>query len=73
MWYMPGMGWWMVLSGILALIFLAVLIALVVWGVRQGTGRSTAGTKKALDIAKERYARGEISKEEFEQLKKDLS
>jgi len=73
MWYMPWMGWWMVPSGILALIFLAALIALVIWGVRQATGHSTTGTMKALDIAKERYARGEISKEEFEQLKKDLS
>lgn len=73
MWYMPGMGWEMALSSILALLFLVALVVLAVWGVRQVTGRSTADTSKALDVAKERYARGEISRDEFEQLKRDLT
>ncbi|RLC69846.1 MAG: SHOCT domain-containing protein [Chloroflexi bacterium] len=72
MWCMPGMGWWMVISGILVIIFLVGLIVLIVWGIKQVSGHNSAEAKKALGIAQERYARGEITKEEFEQLKKDL-
>lgn len=73
MWYFPEMGWGMVASGILSLAFLVALILLIVWGVKQITGRSEGDRKKALEIAKERYARGEITKEAFEQLKKDIT
>lgn len=64
-------GW-----GLLMMLFwAAVLIAIVVLIIRGfGTGRD--GDHKANDavsIAKERYARGEITKKEFEQLKQDLS
>ena len=74
-WDMPiGMGWWMVFSGLWLVIFGGGLIALIVWVitklVRQG---DSAPKRDPLDVAKERYAKGEISKEEFEQLKKDLS
>ncbi len=72
MWYMPGMNWWMVVSGVFVFIFFVAMGALAVWVVRQVTGRSTTRTGRALDIAKERYARGEISKEEFYLLRKDL-
>jgi len=35
-------------------------------------GGATPPRPTALDIAKERYARGEISRDEFEQMKRDL-
>ena len=38
-----------------------------------GTGISETSQQIPLEVAKERYAKGEISKEEFEQVKKDLS
>jgi len=56
----------------------AGIIALIVWGIsrltrRDGSGSGSSEKHSPLDIAKERYAKGEISKEEYQQLKKDLS
>ena len=75
MWYMhEGAGWWMVFGGIGMVIFWGGLIALAVWGISKLSGRGgTTSKPEALDVAKERYARGAISREEFEQIKKDLS
>ena len=60
------------------MIFWVVITALIAWGiialVKRGTSTSDTPQKRnPLDIAKERYAKGEISKEELEQIKKDLS
>jgi putative membrane protein len=62
-------------------LFWGLLIVLAVLGVswllRRNSGQSPPdvgrGPKESpLDIAKRRYAAGEISQEEYEQLKKDL-
>ena len=73
MWWPFGiaMSWWTI---IWMVVFWGGLIALIVWGIKKLTERGDSTSKRnPLDIAKERYARGEISSEEFEQLKKDLS
>lgn len=63
-----GMGWgWIV--GILILI---AAIIVIVYAVRQSKPIDRQDTKTPLDILKERYARGEIGKTEFEERKKDL-
>ncbi|OGO23376.1 MAG: hypothetical protein A2144_01020 [Chloroflexi bacterium RBG_16_50_9] len=63
-------GGWMIIIWI-------VIIGLIIWGIitltRRGGSWSQPGANRTpLDIAKERYARGEISKEDFERIKKDL-
>ncbi len=65
-------GWWMIFFWIIIIIG---IIFLVKWLVAQGRPDSkTAPTEESpLDILKKRYARGEITKEEFEQKKKDLT
>lgn len=64
-----GMGW----GWIIGLIGIAAVIWLVVGTTYQGRNKEISGNKSALDILKERYARGEINREEFEEKKRNLS
>ncbi|MFC1993541.1 SHOCT domain-containing protein [Chloroflexota bacterium] len=75
MWYMhEGMGWWMVFGGVWMVVFWGGLIALIVWGITKLSRRDDSTPKHdPLNVAKERYAKGEISREEFNQIKKALS
>lgn len=83
MWYgMHGMGWGMGFGWVFGILFFAVLAALFVWIVIRLARMSRYGYKdwhrghhedEALDILKRRYAKGEISKKEFEEMKRDLS
>jgi putative membrane protein len=80
-----GFGWGgMIFGGLLMLLFWGVVIALVVFVVRAlsrpGSGQATpsAGAPgqardQALEILRERYARGEISKDEFNSMRQDLT
>jgi len=68
-----GMGWWMWFGGIGMLLFWCSFVALIVWGSTKLAKRDKAErTNPALDLAKERYAKGEITKDEFEEIKKTL-
>jgi len=71
---MGGFGF-MWLMPILWIVAIGLIIWAVVAAVRGGesTGQGSPKTDSALEILKQRYARGEISKEEYEQKKKDLA
>ena len=54
------------------LLFWVAVIAGIVYLVRYlGRGKACSGNR-ALDILRERYARGEIGRDEYEQKKRDL-
>jgi len=71
-------GWWMWSAGAMMMLMMLVLWGVVIagivlsirWLARQGREERP---DRALDILRERYARGEINKEEFEARRRDLS
>lgn len=66
-----GMGGWMFLSSLLWILLVVALIVLVAWAV-QRTFLGPRREESAIETLKKRYARGEISKEEYEERKRDL-
>ena len=70
-----GMGWFGMIFMIVFWILLVVgLVFLIKWLIQTTKGEKDVvrSSSKAIDILKERYARGEINSEEFERIKSDL-
>jgi putative membrane protein len=76
-WY-PGMGWGaMICGGVLGLLVLAALVVLVVLLLtRTSAERREVSSRPAsptpMDILKGRYARGEITREEYQEMRELL-
>jgi len=77
----PGMmgGWGMGWFGMIFMLFfwvlvVACLVFLIKWLIQATKGEKDvpSGRSKPIGILKERYAKGEINKEEFEKIKRDL-
>jgi putative membrane protein len=53
-----------------------IVWGLIIWGiislVKHFSGHSVNKNESAIDILKERYAKGEITREQFELMKKDI-
>ena len=68
-----GMGWWMLFGSLWFVIFWG----LIIWAAGTISNRErrsgSGGSESPLEIAKRRYAQGEISREQFEQIRRDLN
>jgi len=67
---------WM-FGGMFGWIFWIILIGLIIWLAINQNNRNKQNyqppqQESAMDILKKRYAKGEISKEEYEQMKKEI-
>ena len=75
-----GFGMMNGFGGIFMLLFWVVIIGLGVWLISSLVSRTNSQppsslppTESALDILKKRYARGEITKEQFDEIRRDLN
>lgn len=67
-------GQYMWVGMLLHLLLVIGVVLLIIWIVRRLTNpkKMNVESSNAIEIIKERYAKGEITKEEFENLRKDL-
>ena len=71
-----GWGGWLAMALMMGAFWIAVLV-FGVWAIRSTSHHhdtaSGGRTDSAMDLARERYARGEITEEEFQRIKRGLS
>lgn len=75
-----GWMWWMPFHGVLSLLIIAAVVVGIIVLVRllwpsnsNSAGNGSARRSGALDLLDERYARGELDRDEYLQRKRDLS
>ena len=70
-----GMGWgWSIIMMVFWIAIIVGIIFLIRWVVLSTDRRhETRGEDSAMDILRNRYAKGEINKDEFEEKKKDIA
>ena len=66
-------GLFVLLIWILSIVGLIMLIKLLIQAIKLKKAPYPNGSTRAIEILNERYARGEIDKQEFEEKKRDLS
>ena len=69
-----GLGWIGMIFGFIFFVAIVIgVILLIIWLVRRpGYNITDKTSTHSLDILKERYAKGELTKEQYENMKKEL-
>jgi putative membrane protein len=68
-----GFGFGFGIPGLGMILVWGLILVFVVWLVRTVAGGFSSGGKSARQLLDERFARGEIDRDEFEQKRRDLS
>jgi len=74
---MSGFGFGGLIGLIFNLVIIIGIVILVVWAVKRFTGSSvsgnqTSGSQSPREILQARYARGEINRDQYQQMLQDL-
>jgi putative membrane protein len=69
MWYWHGMGPW---GWMMMIAFWTVVILLVIWAIRSTARQGQRDEDSALRILDDRFARGEIDREDYEERRRVL-
>jgi putative membrane protein len=81
---MYGFGWSWIIVGLIALaLFIALVVVVIVIGVSASKGdrrspasqpgqEAAAAPEDPLEILRRRYARGEITREQYQEMREDL-
>ncbi len=77
MWHTnDGMGWWMVFMGVFWVLFWGSLIFLAIAAISRGAwgsrDRDHDDGVSAIEVARRRLARGEITPEQFQEIRRHL-
>jgi putative membrane protein len=75
MWHIgDGMAWWMLFWTLFELLVVVAVVVLVAhFLATPPTDRTPRSSDDPLEIAKRRYASGEISRDQFDELRRDLT
>jgi putative membrane protein len=67
-WFWVGIAVWAAFAALI--LFVVIRLALRVVGSSNGSNKSESGESHALDILNERYARGELDREQYLDMKR---